>query len=283
MSELWLILAAMAALSLIGAIVKSPWFKGRLGELQVNFAVSFILDRRTYHLLRDVTLPTEDGSTQIDHIIVSRYGVFVVETKRMQGWIFGREREPYWTQQIYRHKQRFQNPLRQNYKHTRALIELLDLPEEVVKPMIVFLGGARLMKEVPESVTTGWDFLGYIKAQTEVLLQEEEVAAIADGIRHGALGRDRATRARHIEHVRAIKASKAAGRAAVEEAGALQLLREVDEAEGAEEAEAPTCPRCGSDMVLRQARKGEHAGDEFWGCSRFPRCRGKRVAVEAGA
>ncbi|HET8869550.1 MAG TPA: topoisomerase DNA-binding C4 zinc finger domain-containing protein, partial [Aquabacterium sp.] len=37
---------------------------------------------------------------------------------------------------------------------------------------------------------------------------------------------------------------------------------------------APTCPKCHADMKLRQARKGPQAGHEFWGCSRFPDCRG---------
>lgn len=34
------------------------------------------------------------------------------------------------------------------------------------------------------------------------------------------------------------------------------------------------CPVCGSQMVLRRARRGANAGNEFWGCSRFPGCRG---------
>lgn len=34
------------------------------------------------------------------------------------------------------------------------------------------------------------------------------------------------------------------------------------------------CPKCGAAMVLRTAKKGEHAGKQFWGCSAFPKCRG---------
>ncbi len=36
----------------------------------------------------------------------------------------------------------------------------------------------------------------------------------------------------------------------------------------------PSCPTCGSPMIRRTARRGEHAGEEFWGCSRYPECRG---------
>ncbi len=39
---------------------------------------------------------------------------------------------------------------------------------------------------------------------------------------------------------------------------------------------APPCPACGGKMVLRTARKGNNAGQQFWGCSGFPKCRGTR-------
>ena len=54
------------------AIIKSAWFKGLFGEWQVNQLIKFFLDKNEYHLIKDVTLPTEGGTTQIDHIIVSK-------------------------------------------------------------------------------------------------------------------------------------------------------------------------------------------------------------------
>lgn len=51
----------------------------------------------------------------------SRFGIFAIETKNMQGWIFGSKRQAEWTQKIYKRTFKFQNPLRQNYKHTKAL------------------------------------------------------------------------------------------------------------------------------------------------------------------
>lgn len=36
----------------------------------------------------------------------------------------------------------------------------------------------------------------------------------------------------------------------------------------------PSCPKCGSKMVKRTARRGQNAGNEFWGCARYPECRG---------
>lgn len=36
---------------------------------------------------------------------------------------------------------------------------------------------------------------------------------------------------------------------------------------------ANVCPQCGSRLVLRTARKGQSAGNRFYGCSSYPRCR----------
>ena len=37
--------------------------------------------------------------------------------------------------------------------------------------------------------------------------------------------------------------------------------------------EKKLCPRCGSEMILRTAKKGNYQGNQFWGCSRYPKCR----------
>ena len=114
---------------ILASILKSAWFKGVFGEFIVNLSAKLFLDKEKYHLIKNVTLPTEDGSTQIDHIIVSTYGVFVVETKNMKGWIFGSPNQKIWTQRIYKHSSKFQNPLHQNYKHTKTLESLLVLKD----------------------------------------------------------------------------------------------------------------------------------------------------------
>lgn len=42
------------------------------------------------------------------------------------------------------------------------------------------------------------------------------------------------------------------------------------------EAAEPVCPKCGSPMILRTAKSGAHKGNQFWGCSNYPDCRGIR-------
>ena len=88
---------------LIFIFIKTPFGKGLIGEGLVNITINFRLDRQEYHLFKNVTLPTEKGTTQIDHIIVSKYGIFVIETKNMKGWIFGDIHQKTWTQKIYQY------------------------------------------------------------------------------------------------------------------------------------------------------------------------------------
>lgn len=104
---------------------RSPWFKGMFGEALVSTLLRRSLEEDTYRLLNDLTLPSGAGTTQIDHVVLSRFGVFVIETKNMKGWIYGSPDQVQWTQVIYRHKSRFQNPLHQNYKHIKTIQSLL--------------------------------------------------------------------------------------------------------------------------------------------------------------
>ncbi|MCU5577189.1 nuclease-related domain-containing protein [Bacillus wiedmannii] len=85
------------------------------------------LDPKSYYVLHDVTVHTEYGdTTQIDHIVIAETGVFVIETKNYEGWIYGSEKSARWTQGIFRKKSSFQNPFRQNYKHIKTIEWLIE-------------------------------------------------------------------------------------------------------------------------------------------------------------
>lgn len=168
----WLLPLAFA----IG-LLKSPWVKGYLGELLVRLFAHWELDSQTYRRLHNVTLPTPDGTTQIDHVFLSRYGIFVVETKNLSGWIFGSERQAQWTQKLYRHTFRFQNPLRQNYKHLKALEATLGVSLEHLHSVITFVGGGTFKNEMPANVSQGIGFLRYIRLFQQLVFSEAEVDA----------------------------------------------------------------------------------------------------------
>ena len=243
LDKLWFLIP----LFLLVAVLKSARFKGWLGEVIVNLSAYFLLDRKTYHLIRNVTLPTEDGTTQIDHLIVSPYGVFVVETKNMKGWIFGGERQRYWTQKIYRHTQKFQNPLHQNYKHVKTVQDLLGLGDQQVHSLVVFVGDSTFKTPMPPNVTQGGGYLRFIKSHRDEVLTPEQVQDVIERVGAGRLEASFRTSREHVRHVKAIVEAK---------------------------ANAVTCPKCGGEMVRRVSKRGENAGKEFWGCGAFPKCRG---------
>ena len=140
------------------------------GESVVNSLAKSKLDTDQYHLLKNVTLPTQDGSTQIDQIIVSIYGIFVIETKNMTGWIFGNPDQPTWTQKIYQRSYRFQNPLRQNYKHIRVLESLLRLNKGQIHSVIVFVGESTFKTKMPDNVKYRGEYIRYIKSKTRPVM-----------------------------------------------------------------------------------------------------------------
>ena len=131
-------------------------------EIQANFKAP------DFHLLNHITLKLKDGTTQIDHILVSRFGVFVIETKTYKGWIFANPKQATWTQVLYRSKFRFQNPIFQNSLHVRAVERLLDfLPAEAIKSAVVFTGQAEFKTDIPSGVYTIQEFIGYLRSFTK--------------------------------------------------------------------------------------------------------------------
>lgn len=231
---------------LVLAIVKTPWFKGIFGEFQVNLLFRFFLPRDRYHLLKDVTLPTEDGTTQIDHILVSRYGVFVIETKNMRGWIFGAAGQKQWTQKLYKKSFKFQNPLHQNYKHLKTLESVLELKSDTLFSVIIFIGDSHFKTPMPENVTYAGGGIRFIKSKTEERLSEKQVRDIVFFIEQKRFQRGLNTNRQHVAHVKALVERKTGEK---------------------------ICPKCGSGMELREGKKGKYAGRRFWGCSSYPSCR----------
>ncbi len=112
--------------------------------------------------------------SEIDHVIVSRYGVFVLETKTYKGWIYGSEREPQWTQVNFKRKDRFQNPLRQNYKHTKTLSERTGIPEDRIKSLVVFVGDCTFKTTMPPNVVYVRDFVRYIEGFRTPIIEDEQ-------------------------------------------------------------------------------------------------------------
>ena len=198
---LWLVLAFLVVVFVLRSVLRSARFKGLFGELRVQAATGLRLSGRTYRSLHNLTLPTRDGTTQIDHVIVSKFGVFVIETKNLTGWIFGDERSRKWTQSIYGNSYQFLNPLRQNYKHLKAVENLLGLGPRCLHSVVAFVGNSEFKTMMPPNVLERRQLVPYIRSKTDILLSDKQVE---DSIRtlKGSHISKFGTRRRHVHNLR---------------------------------------------------------------------------------
>ncbi len=86
----------LAAFVVFRALRNSPKYKGKAGEKHVHIILTQLPEE--YTVLDDVILQTSSGTTQIDHIVISKYGVFAIETKNYRGEIYGDDDRQEWTQ-----------------------------------------------------------------------------------------------------------------------------------------------------------------------------------------
>ena len=147
------------------------------GERLIRKILTKKFDSAEYHLLNNLTLPAGDGTTQVDHVLVSTRGVFIIETKDYSGWIFANERSAKWTQVIYKVKNSFQNPLHQNYKHEKVIQNILDfLPQDVFHAVVVFTGNGEFKTVRPGSVFKPEELIDYIESQPDGALSQNRVS-----------------------------------------------------------------------------------------------------------
>lgn len=243
--------------------------KGWAGEKLAQLAIWLTLDKGEYPRFHDTIVPDGgNGMTQIDHIVVSRYAVFVVEMKNMKGWIFGSEREPKWTQALKGGKKfQFQNPLRQNYRHVKCLSSFLDLPESAFESVVFFVPDECEFKtKMPENVMSR-GLITYIKGFKKPRLSNEQVWEICGKLQ----GLKEDPSLNNKAHMHSLQERHTPNASPAERRAAATKIR----AEVINNDEMPDnpCPKCGSALVMRTAKKGERSGSKFWGCSTYPKCR----------
>lgn len=234
-------------IGIIFLLFNSSRFKGYRGERKVKRKLESIARNNNEYLpFHNLTLKTPDGSTQIDHLLISPFGIFVIETKNLKGWIFGGTNQKRWTQSLYGENYKFQNPLHQNYKHVKAVQSLLDVELNTILSIVVFVGKSDFQTDMPENVIELHELIPYLKSIKKQILSSEDIENFSQKIRT-AIHEDSVTTSDHISNIYQNK-------------------------------ENPVCPRCGKPMILRTANKGRSAGSQFWGCSGFPACKATKDA-----
>ncbi|MGQ9855225.1 MAG: nuclease-related domain-containing protein [Fervidobacterium sp.] len=196
---IWALIIISAILSLL-----KPKIKGVLGEKSVSLLLSR-LDPKKYKVLNNLLIKVGSKTVQIDHVVVSNYGIFVIETKNYQGWIYGKEYDEYWTQVIYKRKERFYNPIRQNYGHIEALKEILsDLGNMKFISVVVFTTKADLKVETKTDVVPTTALVETVKKYNQECLTDEQKEIIFERL----ISRNINSRKNMKEHVKNVRFHK---------------------------------------------------------------------------
>lgn len=129
------------------SFIKTITDKGNFGEfLTFTYLEKLDIYKR---LMTNLYLPKEDGTTtEIDILMISSTGIYVIESKNYSGWIFGDERYKSWTQSLKsKQKNQFFNPIWQNKGHINALKRVLGIDDDnLYKSLIVFSERCELKK-----------------------------------------------------------------------------------------------------------------------------------------
>ena len=225
---------------------------GDRGEAAVAWRLDKLSDE--YAVFNDVLLVLGNYSTQIDHVVISPYGIFVIETKNIHGKVYGSDSAEYWRQylpqRLYRYfgnqEFTFRNPVWQNTGHVKALRRLLSDQNVPIFGIVAFSNETDLRVSSSYPVMYMWDVVPFIESKKDVSLSESEVAMISNKIAYyNHLGQE--ARETHLMIVQENK-------------------RRRDE-----RVAFGCCPLCGGTLVLRNGRYGS-----FYGCSNYPTCTYRR-------
>lgn len=201
------ILIAVAVLSFVYYAWLRPILIGYIGELLVRLRLKR-LDVSKYTVINDVLIKTAEGTTQIDHIVISEFGIFVIETKHMTGKVYASDYAEQWKVYYGKRCRKLFNPFRQNYGHVKNLESLLSAPEEVFKPILVFIKKSRLTlkrKDVKNTLLYHTELVKHICSITDKCITPEQKLIYINQINAANIKNNKNMH----EHVKYVKTKKA--------------------------------------------------------------------------
>lgn len=218
-----------------------PKFRGFMGEFWVKLELRK-LPKDKYVVLNDIMIKDEKGTHQIDHLFISKFGIFVIEMKNYYGLIKGKEFDNKWCQYLGKNKSYFINPIHQNFGHIKSLSNLLKLDDKYFISIICFSNQAKVDVK-SSSIVTQVDYLKDEILKYEELLVDNDIKELSNIIISNNI-EDKFLRKQHMKDV-CIK---------------INNNRDLEN--------NMICPKCGSELVERNSKYGK-----FIGCSNYPKCK----------
>lgn len=278
-------------------ITKNPylkvWFdKGLLGEYAIYKKLKH-LEKEGTKFLFNVYLPKEnEETTEIDVLMISQNGIYVFESKNYSGWIFGNEKQKYWTQTLPRGrgsslKTKFLNPIIQNKGHMKYLKNVVG--EDInVRSIVVFSERCTFkdltLKSEDIKVINRYDLTytieDLLKHVPEGRLEQKTIDEIYEKL-YPYTQVSEEIKKQHIENIKKTHDDEKQETSNTEEIN--QSIKEnqdivsesakIENSNNSLEVSDVICPRCGGKLVKRMAKTGKYAGNSFMGCTNYPKCR----------
>jgi hypothetical protein len=224
------ILFAIIALIVFGfiAFISTPQGKGFWGEFKVKWILGKSQPPSKY-VFNNIKLVDEDKSIQIDHVVVSKKGILVIETKNISGSIYGQENQTYWTQVLAggHVKNKLYNPIKQNKSHIYHISKLLSEDLKITSAVVFVQGNIEYIDA--DGVYSIRGLKRLIRTKQNYLTIKQMKGAYDDLLN----ANDKTvTRKEHIQNIRDMQ----------------------------DDIKFNICPRCGKDLVLRKGKNGEFMG-----------------------
>ncbi|CAM2079341.1 MAG: nuclease-related domain-containing protein [uncultured Clostridium sp.] len=216
--------------------------KGYVGEKLVAKKLSK-LNKRKYKIINNLLLKTLKGTAQIDHIVISQYGIFVIETKNYKGIITGNEYDDNWNQILFNNKEVLRNPIKQNNGHIKALKDVIPaLRYKKINSIILFTKRSNLKVNTETTVIYYNKVNKVIKRSRKKEFTKEEVDYIYKKLNELNIDCFK----QRVVHVKNVK-------------------RNIKEAE--KKLRKNKCPRCGGKLKKKKGKYGK-----FKRCKNYPEC-----------
>ena len=196
-------------IAILFIVISSPKVKGIIGERFIAYRLSR-LDPDKYLVINDLFVEIGGKTSQIDHLVISIHGIFVIETKNYKGWIFGSDSSKYWKQIIHKRKESFYNPVWQNNGHIKILQEILsESNSSLFVSIVVFPLKATFKKlNTRYNVIHSYKLKRLILKYQEVVLDQERVNSIYNNLMSANIIEKTRKRVLMKEHIRNIRSYK---------------------------------------------------------------------------
>lgn len=231
----WIVLILSILIIIICKVFGSKiigWF----GELWTKLELNKLPEDK-YKILNDIFIKENDNTHQIDHVVVSPYGIFVIETKQYNGYITGNKYDKNWIRHTRKKQYYYTNPIRQNYGHVKAISTLLNIDETKIFNIVCIPSKAKLKIEHDGELTRLGTLISKIASyQNEIIGNTDEI--VTEIIKNNIT--DQSIKKNHITNIK----------------------------ENIIDNDPNKCPKCGGQLVVRNGKYGT-----FIGCSNYPKCK----------